>query len=246
MKLRTKLTRIPTVALWFLRGSRYVFFVAGILALGYCSYVLLDAKLYQADQTRRFQQELKDSQAPKINGEPDITSLLPPSEATTPARSERRSITAFQGSALGRIEIPTIGLSTMILDGVDGRTLRRGVGHIPGTPLPGQAGNIGIAGHRDTFFRTLQNIRREDEIMLETLSGIYRYRVDSIEVVNPEETRVLANSCEEILTLVTCYPFSFVGPAPKRFVVRAHKELTRTEVTTQATGHTTTVSQGMR
>lgn len=230
MKLRTKPTRIPTVALWFLRGSRYVFFVAGVLALGYCSYVLLDARLYQAYQTRRFQQELKDSHTLKIkaNGEP-APWLLPPVEAAMPARSEKHSIIAFQGSALGRIEIPAIGLSTMIMEGVDGRTLRRGAGHIPGTPLPGQAGNIGIAGHRDTFFRALQNIRKEDEITLETLSGIYRYRVDAIEVVNPEETRVLANSGEEILTLVTCYPFSFVGPAPKRFVVRAH-ELTTTGV----------------
>ncbi|MGD0791897.1 MAG: class D sortase [Terriglobales bacterium] len=94
---------------------------------------------------------------------------------------------------------------------------------MPGTPLPGQPGNVALAGHRDTFFRALRNIGKGDEITLETLSGLYRYRVDSTKVVDPGETRVLDNSNDAILTLVTCYPFSFVGPAPKRFVVRAHK-----------------------
>jgi sortase A len=123
---------------------------------------------------------------------------------------------------LGRIEISTIGLTAMILEGTDARTLRRGVGHIPGTPLPGQQGNVAITGHRDTFFRPLHNIRKGDEITLTTLNGSYRYRVDSTEVVKPEDTEVLADSDDAVLTLVTCYPFYFVGPAPKRFIVRAH------------------------
>jgi sortase A len=109
----------------------------------------------------------------------------------------------------------------MILEGIDERTLRRAVGHIPGTPLPGQPGNVALAGHRDTFFRSLQNIRIDDEITLETLSGVYSYRVDSTEVVDPGETRVLDNSDDETLTLVTCYPFSFVGNVrPRKSVVR--------------------------
>ncbi len=228
MKLRTKRKAFPTRAQSFLRTSRYVFFVIGILALGYCSYMLLDAKLYQAYQTRRFQQELKDSHARNTNSEPVHASPLPPLEAAMPARTESRGIASPPSSPLGRIEISTIGLSAMILEGIDERTLRRAVGHIPGTPLPGQPGNVALAGHRDTFFRSLQNIRVDDEIMLETLSAVYRYRVDSTEVVDPGETRVLDNSDDEILTLVTCYPFSFVGPAPKRFVVRAHKLLTTT------------------
>ena len=89
---------------------------------------------------------------------------------------------------MGRIEISRIGLGVMILEGIDDRTLRRAVGHIPGTPLPGQFGNVAIAGHRDTFFRPLRNIRRDDEITLTTLNGSYRYRVDSTSVVEPEET----------------------------------------------------------
>jgi sortase A len=124
---------------------------------------------------------------------------------------------------LGRIEISSIGLAAMIMEGIDGRTLRHAVGHIPGTPRPGQQGNVAIAGHRDTFFRGLRNIRKDDEITLTTLNGTYRYRVDSTQVVAPEHTEVLDDSGEAILTLVTCYPFYFVGSAPKRFVVRAHR-----------------------
>jgi sortase A len=220
MKFRIK--QMPTRTHSFLRGSRYLFFFIGILALSYCSYVVLDAKLYQAYQTRRFQQELKDSQS-NVNHGTVHTSPLPPLEETKPARAESLGLTDRGRPPLGRIEIGTIGLSAMILEGIDERTLRRAVGHIPGTAVPGQPGNVALAGHRDTFFRALQNIREDDEITLETLSGLYRYRVDSIRVVDPGETRVLDHSDDSILTLVTCYPFSFVGPAPKRFVVRAHK-----------------------
>jgi sortase A len=117
------------------------------------------------------------------------------------------------GSPLGRIEISRIGLGAMIMEGVDDSTLRRAVGHIPGTPLPGQLGNVAIAGHRDTFFRALRNVRKDDEITMATLNGSYRYRVDSITLVEPEDTQVLEDSDDAILTLVTCYPFDFVGSA---------------------------------
>ena len=124
---------------------------------------------------------------------------------------------------MGRIEISTIGLTAMIMEGTDGRTLRRAVGHMPGTALPGQPGNVVITGHRDTFFRGLRKVAKNDEITLTTLDGSYRYRVDSTEVVGPENTEVLDNSDHAVLTLVTCYPFYFVGPAPKRYIVRAHR-----------------------
>jgi sortase A len=103
--------------------------------------------------------------------------------------------------------------------------LQRAVGHIRGTPLPGQRGNVALAGHRDTFFRGLRDIRVNDEITLTTLSGSYRYRVDSTKVVKPEETEVLEDDGDDILTLVTCYPFNFVGSAPSRFIVRARRVL---------------------
>ena len=102
--------------------------------------------------------------------------------------------------------------------------LRLGTGHIEGTPLPGDAGNSGIAGHRDTFFRGLKDIRKNDEIQFQTATGLFRYAVDWVKVVAPDDLSVLAPSTESSLTLVTCYPFYFVGPAPKRFVVRAHMD----------------------
>jgi sortase A len=204
-----------------LRWSRYLFFAVGILALSYVGFVLLDAWFFQAYQTWRFQKALKDSRPSSENLE---SSPLPSTMAeANRARAESRGIDDHPGSPLGRIEISAIGLTAMIMEGTDGRTLRRAVGHIPGTPLPGQQGNVVITGHRDTFFRGLRNIHKDDEITLTTLDGAYSYRVDFTQVVQPEDIAVLDHSDDAILTLVTCYPFYFVGPAPKRFIVRAHR-----------------------
>jgi sortase A len=224
MKIRIKrLMFLPMRNNPYLRWSRYLFFAVGILALGYVGFVLLDARLFQADQSRRFQEELKGSEPPIIGDQPLPGSPL----SLKPAEADMRVAPVHRAgsgsSPLGRIEIRTIGLSAMILEGTDARTLRRAIGHIPGTPLPGQQGNVVITGHRDTFFRPLLHIRKDDEIRLTTLSGSYRYLVDSTQVVDPEDTEVLDNSDDAILTLVTCYPFYFVGPAPKRFIVRAHR-----------------------
>jgi len=200
-----------------------LFLVIGILTLSYVGFALLDAKLYQAYETWRFQQALKGT-APSIgSGESLHLPPLPPGLAEANHTRQNLGIAAGVGSPLGLIEISAIGLEVMILEGTDDGVLRRGVGHIPGTPLPGQQGNVSIAGHRDTFFRPLRKIRKNDEITLTTLNGTFRYRVDFTQVIDPENTRVLANSDEAILTLVTCYPFYFVGSAPKRFIVRAHR-----------------------
>jgi sortase A len=192
--------------------------------LGYCGFVLLDARLYETYQSRRFQQALK-SLTPSNGGAENLqpSSLPAAKPESNPTRIESPGIAIREGSALGQIEISAIGLEAVIMEGTDAKTLRRAVGHISGTPLPGQQGNVAIAGHRDTFFRALRNIREDDEITLTTLAGSYGYRVDSIKVVEPDDTAVLDNSDAAILTLVTCYPFNFVGPAPKRFVVRAHR-----------------------
>ena len=208
MNLRIARRLYPsTRACRFLHWSRNAFLVAGVLALGYCGFVLLDAKLYQANQARLFQQELESVRSPVASAV--NASDLPVAPAI--------------GGALGRIEIARIGLEAMVMEGTDGRTLRRAAGHIRGTPLLGQLGNVAIAGHRDTFFRPLRNVQPDDEITLTTLVGSYHYLVDSTEVVPPEDTQVLDNSGDATLTLVTCYPFYFVGPAPKRFIVRAHR-----------------------
>lgn len=190
-----------------LQRIRDALLIAGVLILGYCAFILLDTKLYQADQARRFQQQW---------------STIRPAMANV-GGFDTLPVPAIQGDALGKIEISRIGIEAMIVEGIDERTLRRAVGHIPGTPLPGQGGNAALAGHRDTFFRGLRNVRHNDEINLTTRSGSSRYLVDTIQIVSPEDTQVLNDSTNTILTLVTCYPFYFIGPAPMRFIVRAHK-----------------------
>jgi len=111
----------------------------------------------------------------------------------------------------------------MVREGIDRSTLQLAIGHIPSTALPGQAGNVGLAGHRDTFFRGLKDLRTTDEIRFSTPRGEFKYAVESVLVVEPDNVGVLAPSSENVLTLVTCYPFSYVGTAPKRFVVRARQ-----------------------
>jgi len=206
-----------------IRWSRYLLFATGLLALSYVGVALLDAHLFQVAQSREFEQELKGS-LPSPGSDEHLHPLSLPPEAAGPVgvRVDSLGTVGRETSPLGRIEISSIGLTAMILEGTDARTLRRAVGHIPGTPFPGQRGNVALAGHRDTFFRPLSNIQKDDEIILTTLYGEYRYRVDSTEVVEPENTMALADSDHSVLTLVTCYPFYFVGPAPKRFIVRAH------------------------
>jgi sortase A len=124
---------------------------------------------------------------------------------------------------IGRIEIPRLLLSAVVVEGVDKTALRRAVGHIPGTALPGQAGNVGVAGHRDTFFRPLKDLKVKDEIRFSTLKGDFKYEVESLRIVDPANVGVLAPSAQNVLTMVTCYPFYFVGPAPKRWIVRARQ-----------------------
>jgi sortase A len=106
--------------------------------------------------------------------------------------------------------------------GSDARTLRLAVGHIGGTAFPGEPGNIGLAAHRDTFFRRLGEIRDDDEVRLVTPDGTFNYRVEGTQIVEPSDVWVLAPTTQPALTLVTCYPFRYVGSAPQRFIVRAH------------------------
>lgn len=122
---------------------------------------------------------------------------------------------------IGRIEIPRLGLSAMVLEGTTGRALRRGVGHVERTALPGEGGNVGLAAHRDTYFRDLKDVATGDLIRITTPDGSYAYHVDSILVVAPDRSDLLGDAGGPALTLVTCYPFYWVGPAPRRFVVRA-------------------------
>jgi sortase A len=111
----------------------------------------------------------------------------------------------------------------MVREGVGEDTLRVALGHIPDTALPGTQGNVSIAGHRDTLFRKLRGVRKNDEIVVETLRGKYVYRVEGTQVVSPQDVSVLDPKPSHDLTLVTCYPFYYVGSAPDRFVVSARQ-----------------------
>lgn len=128
---------------------------------------------------------------------------------------------ALVPSALGRIEIPRIGIAAIVKDGADEETLARAVGRVPGSARPGQVGNMVLAGHRDTFFRPLRDIRVNDRIRMVVPPNTYEYKVESVMVVSPEDTDVLRSKGKEEITLVTCFPFRYIGPSPDRFVVSA-------------------------
>jgi len=129
----------------------------------------------------------------------------------------------FPGQAMGWIEIPRLGISAIVAHGEDDGTLMRAVGHIPGTAFPGEGGNVGLAGHRDTFFRALEGIERFDTIRLVMPDGVLEYGVVDVRVVRPSQVEVLDPTVLPSLTLVTCYPFEYVGSAPYRYVVRAEE-----------------------
>lgn len=185
--------------------------VIGVTALGYAAWGTLEASLYQAYENRELDAILASAPASATNGVP----LTPP-----PVAGTSRSVPP--GSVLGRIEIPRLKVSAIVRAGSDARTLQLAVGHIPGTALPGLPGNVGLAGHRDTFFRQLQHIAPDDEIRLVTPDGRYTYQVERTDIVQPSDVWVLDDTAPlATLTLVTCYPFAYLGSAPERFVVRA-------------------------
>lgn len=129
---------------------------------------------------------------------------------------------AAEGSLFGRIDIPRLDISVIVFEGTSDDTLARGVGHLRGTAAPGQRGNLVLAGHRDTFFRELRNIRRGDQISVKAPDAEYQYSVDSTAIVQPTQTEVVRPTDAATLTLITCYPFYYIGAAPERFIVRAH------------------------
>jgi LPXTG-site transpeptidase (sortase) family protein len=192
------------------RIERLLWLVAAA-TLGSSLFLIVEGQIYQIYLNWEFEDAL------------DAQQLLASTRKRTAhtLRSASDSARAAARPYLGRLDIPRLGMSIMVMEGVDDQTLRRGIGHIPETVLPGQSGNSGIAGHRDTFFRGLAGIRRHDEITVRTLDGAYDYVVDSIRVVDPDAVEVLNDFGYPMLTLVTCYPFYRVGPAPQRFVVQA-------------------------
>jgi sortase A len=191
--------------------------VAGLAAVGFAGYSYIELSVYQAYAMRRFERGLPENPAMPSSPVGSATAVWAKDGA---------------GDVIGKITIPRLGISAIVKEGVDRKTLKLAVGHIPLTAMPGQTGNIGLAAHRDTFFRNLKGVQQNDVIALATNNATFLYRVFSLRTVYPPETYVLAASgSESTLTLITCYPFYFVGHAPKRFVVRARQvaNIRRTE-----------------
>jgi sortase A len=176
------------------RRAAIVLLSAGLLALAYVAFVVIDANAYQTSQRRRFEQ----------GG---------PAASVAPAVGE--------GAAIGEIQIPRLGLAAVIVQGDAADILQRAVGHLADSALPGESGNVVLAGHRDTFFRPLKRIRVGDAVTLRTVKGDFEYVVVSTAVVSLDAIEVLQPTGGRTLTLITCFPFGFVGAAPNRFIVHA-------------------------
>jgi sortase A len=184
----------------------YAFAAMGLLAIGYCATLYFRAGMFQSIKSGEFARALREN----ISGANRAEAIRIADEQ--PPRD---------GAVVAQLAIPRLALSTMVVEGDGANDLKLAPGHIPGTALPGKHGNVGIAAHRDTFFRPLRLIRKGDVIRITTLHGAYQYRVVSTDIVNPDDTRLLRPTRFDALTLVTCYPFYYVGPAPKRFILRA-------------------------
>lgn len=152
----------------------------------------------------------------------DVEELLTPSPPAVRENAPSVSKPPQSGEIIGRVDIPRLGLSAAIAEGDDDQTLRGAVGHLPDTPLPWhRRGNVALAAHRDGLFRPLEKIRLEDDVKVVTGRGHYHYRVKKTQIVDPDDVWVIAPTERPTITLITCYPFSFVGNAPRRFIVQA-------------------------
>jgi sortase A len=213
-----------------LRSVTAILFLFGLFGIAYYAYALSDEYVYQAYENWAFDQKIAGRQVTfgdyvrertpfgfltgerKFTPKPRQRSEVQPSASSLPA----------EGSVLGRVEIVRLNLSAIVREGVDQKTLSRAVGHLPYTALPGQAGNFAIAAHRDTLFRGLKDIQKDDRIRFQSPAGNYTYEVISTRIVKPSDLSVIQpEGSKKLLTMITCYPFYYIGAAPKRFIVQA-------------------------
>jgi len=187
---------------WLERGL----LAAGVGLGAWCAVVLVEAQFHNSLT---------------VSSPLTVTQTVLPGDSGTPARPPTSAAAPAAGTLLGRLVAPSVKMSTTVLEGSDDATLSRGSGHIEDTPFPGQPGNVGIAGHRDTTFRPLRNIHVGDPLEFTTADRLYRYRISKTLIVEPDDVYVLDPTDQPTLTLVTCYPFEFVGHAPRRFIVQA-------------------------
>jgi len=214
-----------------LRILEWTFLLFGLAAIDVYIWIQARAVIYEAYDTWSFDASLRGLK-PTVKGfvADELHGLFGkdrPENADVPTAKKEPlpgDKPPLPSSLLGRLRIPRLNVTAMVREGADSATLSHAVGHIPGTALPGKAGNVALAGHRDTIFRALRNIKESDAIDFETDRGTFRYLVASTKIVSPKDVSVLAAGGGPTLTLVTCYPFYYVGSAPKRFIVRANQE----------------------
>lgn len=209
-----------------LRWLEGALWAVALAAGGYLGWVALDQSIHQTRQAKEWRESSRALATSSPGAAPAGATGIVIATAPPPAMRPRPA----QGELIGRIEISGVGVSAFVAAGTDSLTMRRGVGHIDGTALPGEPGNVGLAGHRDTVFRGLRRIKVADRIVLTTPDGSFEYVVENLRTVQPSQVEVLDPSPYPTLTIVTCFPFDFIGPAPMRYIVRA-REVGRTDPT---------------
>jgi sortase A len=202
--------RMRTSGRRFFFGIHILTLIAGALLLAWPIFVLLRSSVVQWTGSREIDQAMAASKAPTREH---------PTGAMAPKNKVVRHVP--RGSVLAKFEIPRLDISLVVLEGSDLPTLDKSIGHVDDTAMPGEFGNIAIAGHRNTHFKKLEWIRKGDEVLLKTKDDEYRYQVESVRLVAPDNVEVLDDTLGPAVTLITCFPFEYVGHAPERFVVRA-------------------------
>jgi sortase A len=187
---------VKAIVAWLAQFLEWSLLGIAVGCLGFYAYESVEARRFQAEQTAAFERA---------------------------ARTEAAPVRIRAGGLVGMLDVPRLKLSTPVIEGDDDRTLKRAVGHLPDTPMPWEAGNAAMAGHRDGLFRPLKNVKVGDEIRFRTTGDEFVYRVTGTSIVMPDDLSVLAPQSGATLTLITCYPFSYVGSAPKRFIVHAER-----------------------
>jgi sortase A len=233
----------------FLRGLRGLLLLLGLCGVGYYGYTLADQYVYQTYENWAFDQQIAGRAgvtfSDYLRERTPFGFLAGPapakptaSTAAAPATpSEASIVRPAEGALLGRVEIGRLNLSAIVREGVDTKTLSSAVGHVPSTALPGQLGNFAIAAHRDTLFRALKDIHKDDLVTFQSPGATYSYKVVATKIVVPSDVSVLRSDGggiipandppgqaavpSRLLTMITCYPFYYVGAAPKRFIVEA-------------------------
>ncbi len=223
------------------RRLKMVLMLLGVLCLCVYAYSICDQYVYQAYENWAFDQQIAGRATPTfadylrertpvriLFGPKAVENIVPRAVQHEKAEESRPA----EGDVIGRVSLARLNLSAIVREGVSDRTLSVAVGHVPTTALPGQPGNFALAAHRDTLFRALKDVHLHDLVTVESPSRSFQYEVLATKIVQPSDVSVLQSdgggliassdrAPEKLLTLITCYPFRYVGSAPKRFIVEA-------------------------